>query len=213
MTSQLLSKEYKKSLESAAQRYEANLSQATIAYLKGRGITEEVARDQRYRLGTVTRDDLLHPEYAGWLAIPYITRAGVVSFKFRNPEPNAKPKYIGPYEHRLYNTQALDDADERGMLAITEGEIDAITLHALCDIPAVAIPGVDAYQGHPEWAELFRYPMVLVFQDQDEPGEKLAKAIRADTGARIVRLPRKDVNATYVAEGRSAIRKAAGFSE
>lgn len=219
MTSELLSKESRTSLETAAQRYEMLLANDTlgdsvVAYLLSRGINLHVA--QGYRLGVVDAESPDHAEYAGWLSIPYLTRSGVVGFKFRKMNENdPRNKYMIPHgqPQRLYNTPAMDEADKTGVLAICEGEIDAITLHGLCGIPAVAIPGADTYKNRPEWRELFRgYQEVLIFPDDDEPGMKLAHQIRADVDtARIVRLSGKDVNETYQAFGADGIRKAAGL--
>jgi DNA primase len=219
LTSQLLSKELRTSLESAAQRYEMFLAMdqqgdAAVSYLKSRGISLHVA--QLYRLGTVDSGSPDHAEYAGWLSIPYLTRSGVVGFKFRKMnEADPRNKYMIPHgqSQRLYNTLAMDLADRTGTLAICEGEIDALTLTALCDIPAVAIPGSDTYKNRPEWRELFRgYQEVLIFQDDDEPGKRLAQQLKADIDtARIIRLPGKDVNDTYMAHGRDGIRRAAGL--
>lgn len=215
MTSGLQSKELRNSLAKAASRYEANLElavgQDALGYLQLRGLPIAAAR--RFRLGVVDGGEgSEHPEYAGWLAIPYLTRAGVVSFKFRNLAEDATPKYIGPYETRLYNTLAMDAADRTGVLAICEGELDAITLE-LCGIPAVGVPGVQVYKKHPEWRELFNgYQRVLIFQDDDEPGRELAKQLHGDIGASsIIRLPGADVNDTFLAFGREGIRRAAGL--
>lgn len=229
MTSQLLSAEFKKSLETAVSRYETALQgpEGAVArdYLSGRGLSPSVVSD--YRLGLVDADSPDHSEYVGWISIPYLTRGGVCSIKLRNLSGYGK-KYVNPgYESRLYNTKAMDAADRTGILCIAEGEIDAITLTALCGLPAVGIPGVDSYKAHPEWRELFRaYQQVLIFEDQDEPqtrkvggvdeiyypGRELSKKLRGDVdSSRIVRLPTKDVNDCYMEHGRDGVLQAAGL--
>lgn len=229
MTSQLLSSESRKSLEKAARRYEDHLQGPDGAhardYLSGRGLPPNVVRD--YRLGLVDAESPDHQEYAGCITIPYLTRAGVVSFKLRNITGYGK-KYINPgYDTRLYNTLAMDTADRNGILGIAEGELDAIVLTALVGIPSVGIPGTDSYKAHPEWRELFRgYQQVLIFEDQDEektkivngeevkyrPGAELTKRLRADIDtARVIRLPAKDVNECYLATGREGILESAGL--
>jgi DNA primase len=228
LTSQLLSQEWLRSLETAASRYQRELQgesgQAARDYLSARGLPPNVVSD--YRLGLVDADSPDHPDYAGWISIPYRTRAGVVSFKFRSLSPTG-PKYIGPYETRLFNTLAMDQADRDGTLGIVEGEFDAIVNTALVGIPTVGIPGVDSYKKHPEWRELFRgYQQVLIFEDQDEPktkvvngeevewrpGRELSKKLKADIDtSRIVRLPSKDVNDCYLEHGADAVLKAAGL--
>lgn len=213
-----LSGEFRRSLEKMAAAYQLALADQGRSYLSGRGLSQEAV--DFYRLGEVTAEFPEHASYAGWICIPYITRAGVVSLKFRNPHPDANTKYITPYPTRLYNTLAMDKADKTGVLAIAEGEFDAMILHFECMIPAVGIPGVDTYKAHPEWRELFRaYDEVLVFPDRDEPnavtgkrpGDELALAIRRDVDrARVIALPGQDVNKVYLEYGVAEIRRIAG---
>jgi DNA primase len=166
-----------------------------------------------YRLGLVDGAIPEHASFAGWISIPYLTRlGGVVQLKFRRLD-GGEPKYMGSGgPPRLYNTTALDKAERLGYVALCEGELDAIVLDGLCRIPAVAIPGVDTWAGRPEWAEIFRgFTRVLMFADQDEPGQKLAQRILRDLDtAHVVRLPAKDANETYLAHGADEIRGLAG---
>lgn len=201
-----------------AAAYQAALSGQGRSYLAGRGLSPEAV--DFYRLGEVTAEFPEHASFAGWLCIPYITRAGVVSLKFRNPHPDANTKYISPYETRLYNTMAMDRADRTGVLAVTFGEFDAMVLDFECMIPAVGIPGDQTYSHHPEWRELFRaYDQLLVFPDKDEPnkvtglksGEEIAKTLRRDVDtARVIDLPGHDVNKVYLEYGVAEIRRIAG---
>ena len=181
-----------------------------------------------YQIGLVSTEFDEHASYAGWLCFPYITKlGGVVSLKFRHAHDcreGCGKKYLTPYPTRIYNALAFDQADRQGWICVTEGEIDAITLEALCglpgEIPAVGIPGVDTWAHHPEWKELFRgYRKVYVFEDQDEPnakgerpGEMLCKQIlkQLDT-AELVKLPGKDVNSTYVTYGPKVIKERIGL--
>lgn len=214
-----LSNELRASLEAMASSYERALSEDARNYLTGRGLGPEAVT--AYRLGQVDALHAEHAQYAGMLCIPYLSRAGVVSLKFRRLDLAGK-KYINPgYQTRLFNTPAMDVSDRTGVIGIAEGEIDAIILTHYCGIPAVGVPGVESWKQHPEWRELFRgYPKVLIFQDNDEinpntglrPGEELSKQIIRDIEqAQVVRLPAHDVNDTFLAGGRDAIRKAAGL--
>lgn len=233
MGSQLLSKEFRKSLEVAAARYEANLQasggEAARAYLSARGLPPNVVRD--YRLGLVDADSPDHQDCAGLIAIPYRTRSGIVSFKFNDYRPGAKPKYrmATGSDTWLYNPLAMDTADSTGTLGICEGEYDAIVATALCGIPTVGIPGIETYTQHKEWRELFRgYQQVLVFEDQDEektkivngeevkwrPGRELSSKLKADIDtSRIVRVPHpaKDVTDCYLQHGADGVLRAAGL--
>jgi DNA primase len=209
-----LSDELRASLGTAADRYHAALLEPgspALSYLRGRGMDHEQV--SAYRLGVVDGSIPEHAPYRGWLSIPYVTRlGGVVSLKFRRLSGDG-PKYITPYPTRIYNTMALDLAERLGYVAICEGEFDAITLDGLCAIPAVAIPGVETWQAHPEWRELFAgFSKVLVFADQDEPGQKLAaRILRELDTAQLVSLPAKDANESYLQYGADEIRKAASL--
>jgi DNA primase len=191
-------------------------------YLAGRGIDQGVI--DSYRIGMVDETHDLHAKYAGMICIPYLTKlAGVVSLKFRKAyEPSEGAKYISEYESRLYNTLAMDKADRRGFIAAVEGEINALTLDALCDIPAVGIPGAKTWKAHPEWRELFRgYGTVLLFPDEDKEdkngekaGDVLADMMRRDLDtAKIIRLPDgADANRAFLDIGAAEIRRLAGIS-
>ena len=101
--------------------------------------------DARFRLGYVADPLRGHDAYKGMLAIPYLRWSqefgwSVVSIRFRRLD-DQKPKYltVAGDRPRLYNTTALLKQSPR--IAITEGEIDAITAEA-CGIPTVGVPGV-----------------------------------------------------------------------
>lgn len=221
-----LSAEYRKSLEAMTASYQSALaapgyhSGRARDYLASRGIDSEVI--ERYRLGLVDDSHPEHEDYQGRIAIPYLTPlSGPVSFKFRVAHTCSDAcqhqKYLGPYESRLFNTIAMAEADKRGYIAAVEGEVNALTLTHLCDIPAVGIPGAKMWKAHPEWRELFRgYGLVLLFPDVDhnpeEAGKKLAELMRSELDtARIIRLPDEmDPNEAYVQLGRDKIRELAG---
>lgn len=211
----MLSAELRESLESAAKIYHRAvwLSEDLRARscLSGRGITGSVI--DAYRLGMVDGTIPEHESFTGWICIPYMTKlGGVVQLKFRRVD-QGEPKYMSSGgQPRLYNTPALDKAEQLGYVALCEGEFDAIILDALCGIPAVGIPGVDTWPSRPEWREIFTgFSRVLVFADQDEPGQKLAGKILRDLDtAHVVNLPAKDVNQAYLESGAEKIREIAG---
>jgi DNA primase len=219
-----LSGEYLGSLEKMCASYQAallapgSLSGLARSYLSSRGIDlEEI---ESYRLGLVDDSHDEHARYEGMICIPYITGlAGVVSLKFRQAHDCTQScghaKYISPYETRLYNTIAMDKADQLGWIAATEGELNALTLDGLCGIPAVGIPGAEMWKAHPEWRELFRgYSRVLFFPDDDEAGERLAGMIGRDIDTlKIVRLPDgADANRAHMEIGPAEIRRIAGVN-
>lgn len=200
------SEESRKSQEELTQRQQKALSPRVRAYLHGRGISDEAI--ERYRLGEGVDN------HAGLVAIPYLTKlGGVVGQKYRQIVDGRDPKYISEGPVRLYNTLAFEEADLTGLIAIAEGEFDALVLSE-CGIPAVGIPGVDTWKARREWRELFRgYQHVLFFRDDDEPGSRIAEQVARDLeGVRIVTLPEKDVTDTYVRHGRGMVLAAAGLN-
>lgn len=69
------SQKHSQLLLEAANRYADNISEATLEFLEGRGISEEVAG--RYSLGTVFESEPGHEYQEGWLSIPYLTALGI----------------------------------------------------------------------------------------------------------------------------------------
>jgi DNA primase len=180
-------------MQATAERYHAGLTQEVIDYLAGRGIPREVADE--YLLGVC--DDI----HEGWMSIPYLRPTGVIHFNYRRMG-DGKPKYIGAGKKHLFNTAALDVADQSGEIAVCEGELDTIIATALCGVPAVGIPGATQWTGNPHWRELFvGYRRINILADPDEAGLGLASAILESLpAARLIKLP-GDVNETYLAHG------------
>lgn len=207
-----LSQSQRTFLAAATKRYHASLPGSPAAeYLGTRGlaapsISEEVAL---FRLGYV--DDPLpgHEMYRGFLAIPYLRWAPdigwqAVSIRFRRLD-DGTPKYLtmAGDRPRLYNTLAL--LRRSAVVAITEGEIDAITAD-VSGIPTVGVPGAQAWQKH------FREPFlgyrdVFVLADGDEAGMTFANTV-AETlpNAKVVPMPPgEDVNSLVVQQGKQAL--------
>jgi len=181
----------------------------TATYLAARGLTQEVA--DTFLLGSVEAD------IPGWewardrLSIPYITPTGVVDIRFRATK-GEEPKYLGRTgaSTGLYNVNAFRvDSD---FIGVCEGEIDTITAHGLCGIPAIGIPGANAWKAY--YARAFLdYRQVILLCDGDKPGlewgRKIASAI--DT-AIIVSMPDgMDVNSYYNEVGPDGVRERAGL--
>jgi DNA primase len=103
----------------------------------------------------------------------------------------------------MFNTLALLQPSPK--IAVTEGEIDAITAQA-CGVPTVGIPGAQA------WQKWFREPFlgyrdVLILTDGDEAGLKLGKTVaKTLPNARIVPMPPgEDVNSLVLGQGKQAL--------
>lgn len=168
-----------------AERYHRILieqGRGDLDYLSARGLPLDLVT--KYKLGVC--DDL----YPGRLSIPYLRGEGVIWFNYRALNGET-PKYKAPGEKHLYNTAALDLADETGEIFIAEGEFDAIVATEHYGLPAVAIPGATQWTGNKHWRELFvGYPRVWVLADPDDAGLGLAQAILESLpAARIVGLP------------------------
>jgi len=205
-----LSVSQKSYLEKATEAYHLQIDTGGAAYLTGRGIGKEVAG--MYRLGNVVEPLVGDDDYAGRLAIPYITPAGVVDIRYRALMPEQSPKYLSRTgaEAKLYNVSALLKSSDT--IAICEGEIDAITMDALVGIPAVGVPGANNWRRH--FSLLFEdYSQVLVMCDGDQAGKDFGKRISSELdGATIIHCPEgSDVNDLYLQEGAEGIRKRVGL--
>lgn len=202
-------------MERRVKKYEANLAVAA-SYLSARGITPTTA--SRYRFGVVGADPEPGDEHVvGRLAIPYLTPAGPVDLKYRclqhvDCKAVDCPKYLyaDGTTHRLYNVQAL--LEPSPVIVLTEGEIDALTVHELVGVPAVGYPGASAWK--PFWSRCFHgHELVLILADGDEPGVKAAKEVkRYLPQGQVIRLPNgEDANSLVLKEGPEAFRKRLGL--
>lgn len=218
----LPSVEQKLFFEAAASQYQRDLAtdQAVQEYLKSRGIGREVAGT--FRLGVLRNPLLGHEQFAGRLAIPYITPHGIVNFSFRCLEQHSCkdtvlfinqqgkevrcPKYraIPGMERTLYNV--LDFKKDTDTVYICEGEIDALTL-SVCGFAAIAVPGVKNWKDH--FTRCFLdYPKVFVVADGDEAGYRLGAFLTTEIKARAIRPPKgEDVNSIYTKGGTHAVQQ------
>ena len=207
----LPSSEQRLLLAQAASQYQVDLAAdaATQAYLFSRGFTEQVA--QGFGLGVVRNPIQGHEGYHGCLALPYITPAGPVNFRFRclrqhSCKEEGCPKYLGlaGQDTNLYNV--LDLAKPGDTICVTEGELDALTL-SMCGIPAVAVPGATNWHKHfPRCLDDFS--KILVLGDGDTAGSGLNKKLINDVRAIPVRLPKgSDVNDYFRSHGAEGLRK------
>lgn len=204
-----------KSLLEAAESYANAIDEATLAYLAGRGISETMAA--RYRLGTIVDPHNGHEAHKGWLSIPYITALGLcVGFKFRRLD-DGKPKYGSPLGQKSHLYNVSDLTLDVSTMVICEGELDAVILSGVCNIPAVAVPGVAAWKPH--YSKLFTgYDTIYIVGDNDvkedgtNPGAEFARRVSSEIiNGQIVQLPPgMDINELYLAEGLEAIHNLVG---
>ncbi|MGA4950468.1 hypothetical protein [Streptomyces lydicamycinicus] len=158
-------------LEEATARYEAALhspaGDRAAEYLTNRGLSEDSVRS--FRLGYVENPLPGHESAHGYISIPYITRAGVVTVRFRRLGDGDGPKYrsLPGDPPRIYNPNALLVPSD--YIAICEGEFDTEITEQV-DIPAVGIAGVSAWKDY--FARCFKgYKAVFILADADDKGQ------------------------------------------
>ena len=209
------SNEHSKSMLEAANRYADRIDEATLNYLNGRGISEQVAA--LYSLGTVTDPLPGHEGHTGWLSIPYITAMGLcVGFKFRRLD-DGKPKYGQPLGGTTHLYNVADIVKPFSRIVITEGELDAVIVSGVLGIPAVGCPGVANWKSH--YPRLFNgYDTVYVVGDHDvkedgsNPGAEFNRRVASEVmNATIVNLPEGlDINDYYLQNGHDKTRRLLG---
>jgi DNA primase len=188
----------KESLTRAAKYYHSALHEAED-YLAERGITMEHAL--KMRLGVVLEPLTGHEAYINRLAIPYLTRSGVVDLRFRSMDLS-EPKYMGisGATTHLYNVGSFFKASSH--ISICEGEIDTITLDTVCGIPAVGVPGVNNWKKH--YTRLLSdFERLFLFADGDNAGAEFGKMLAKELpNLTVVAMPDgEDVNSMYLKHG------------
>jgi len=99
-----------------------------------------------------------------------------INLKLRHPDGSENrftyPTYRYPIPAGLWRLPEWSDADT---IYLCEGETDMLTLwHA--DMPALGIQGAEKWRAE-WWAYLLGFPRIVLIPDNDEAGEKLARAI------------------------------------
>ena len=188
----------KELLGKATERYKENIYRAED-YLRSRGIPLEVAR--LASLGVVEEPEVGHEQYIGRLAIPYITKTGVVDLRFRSLNPAVEPKYMGltGAETKMYNVLDIEKANN--FIGVCEGELDTVTMSGCVGIPCIGVPGANSWKKH--YTRLLAdFERVFVFADGDQPGTEFARSLARELPVTIIQLPEgHDVNSMYVQEG------------
>ena len=210
----MLSTLQKRSLAEAVETY-ARMIDGAGPYLATRGITKEVAVTRR--LGYVAPGEALigHEMYEGRLVIPYLTPTGPVDMRFRTIDPDDDgPKYMGRpgVETLMYGVTAFQI--DSPYIAVCEGELDALVLHELVGVPAVGVPGANAWKPY-YWRAFEDYDRVYVFADGDQAGKDFAKrVVTALRQAVVVQMPEgHDVNSVFSTEGAESLLKRAGLHD
>lgn len=136
-----------------------------------------------------------------WVVIPYFDPGEKEAFHIKRMKvdrPNGKKEIVASKGTRrsLYGKHLI--GDDVSNIVITEGEIDALSLHSV-GIPAVSVPnGVsDTAWVECDWEWLERFERINICMDMDEPGRLAAAEICKRLGLHrtfIVSLPHKDAN-------------------
>lgn len=191
------------------QDYRAALPGSPAAeYAKRRGIRPDSWTSSL--LGWVGEGIARKEHAANRIAIAYMTPAGIVDMKLRAIDDETRPKYCYPpgTQHRLFNVPALSNND--GIVALTEGELDAIIVQQQTGIPCLSYPGTSAWKNY--FARAFAgLEQVLVIADGDVPGREAAKTVSGELGrfvdrVRVVRMPDDhDSNSFFLEYGADAL--------
>lgn len=202
-----LSASQKQSLQVTTEWY-ASQADGVEGYLASRGIPRNVA--DTFRLGSVTNPRNGDEDMTGRLSIPYLVPDGtVVDIRFRAVD-DSQPKYLGRLNSvtRMYNTRAL--ITDSPVVAVCEGELDALVMDGIVGIPAVGIPGVSNWKKHYRLL-LEDFDQVLVFCDGDQPGRDFGKRVTGELdNARMILLPDgMDVNECMLQYGADWLREKA----
>ena len=146
---------------------------AVKAWLIGRGLTEETIA--AFKIGEQVNGG------RSYAVFPYIREGTVVNAKYRNVEEKRDMRQEAGAEPCLFGWHLIDP--KARTVCITEGEIDAMTLHQL-GFPAMS---VNAGAGNHQWVEsdwerLERFSTILLCFDNDEAGVKAVKEVAARLG-------------------------------
>ena len=163
------------------------------------------------RLGVVAEPEVGHEAFIGRLAIPYITKTGVVDLRFRSLNPAVEPKYMGMTgaETKMYNVLDIERAGD--WIGVCEGELDTLTLSKCIGIPCVGVPGANSWKKH--YTRLLAdFERVFVFADGDQPGKEFATSLSRELPVTIVSMGEgEDVNSAYVKHGAEYVREKMGM--
>lgn len=157
-------------------------------WLLGRGLTERTLAD--FRIGEQLRND------KSYCVFPYLRDGELVNAKTRNVADKKDMRQESGAEPCLFGWHLIDP--KQRSVAITEGEIDAMTLHQV-GVPALS---VNAGAGNHQWIEcdwerLERFSEILVCFDDDDAGRKGAAEVAQRLGSdrcKLVRFGAKDAN-------------------
>jgi twinkle protein len=159
-----------------------------LEWLEGRGITANTLA--AFKIGEQQRNGKTYAVF------PYFRDGELVNVKYRNPDDKRDMRQEGEAEPCLFGWHLIEPRART--VAITEGEIDAMTLHQ-CGIPALSVnAGAGNHQWiENDWARLDRFSEIYLCFDDDEAGQKGVREVSSRLGVercKIVKFGAKDAN-------------------
>ena len=159
-----------------------------LKWLVSRGIT--AATMQTFKIGEMARDG------KSYAVFPFLRGSELINAKYRNPDDKRDMRQESGAEPCLFGWHLIDPRARS--VAITEGEIDAMTLHQ-SGIPALS---VNAGAGNHQWIEsdwdrLERFSEIYLCFDDDDAGRKGASEVIQRLGVercKFVKFGAKDAN-------------------
>jgi len=169
------------------------------AFLLNRGITEDTA--QRFRLGTLQNGSKT------FLVMPYLRDGERINIKYRNIEDKKEQRQEKDCEPCLYGWHLIDPNCRA--VVICEGEFDAMILQQ-CGVAALSVnQGAGNHQWiENDWTRLQRFSDIIVWFDNDAPGQKGALEVGkrlGETRVKYVVSKEKDANDTFLHGGADEI--------
>jgi twinkle protein len=137
-------------------------------WLGGRGITEETIA--AFKIAEQPRGS------ATYAVFPYLRDGELINAKYRNIADKKDMRQEAGAEPCLFGWHLIDPSQR--VIAIAEGEIDAMSLHQV-GIPALSVnAGAGNHQWiDSDWSRLERFSEIYLCYDNDEAGQKGAKEV------------------------------------
>lgn len=170
-----------------------------LEWLRGRGLTEETIR--AFKVAEMQQHGKVYAVF------PFIQDTGeLINIKYRNIDEKRDMRQEKDAAPCLFGWHLIDP--KARIVTITEGEIDAMTLHQM-RVPALSVnQGAGNHQWlETDWDKLERFDEILICFDNDEAGKKGAAEIARRLGVercRMVTLGAKDAN-QWLQDGAEAV--------
>jgi twinkle protein len=148
-------------------------------WLAGRGLTVETIG--AFKIGEVTHGSKTYAVF------PYLRNGELINAKHRNVAEKRDMRQEAGAEPCLFGWHLIDP--KARTIAVTEGEIDAMTLHQ-AGIPALSVnQGAGNHQWiETDWERLDRFSEILIAVDNDDAGRKGAQQVANRLGIERCRL-------------------------